>query len=349
LARDFSPAEPDQVWSGDITYIATDEGWLYLAAVIDLFSRQVVGWSMQPHMQASLVTDALRMAWFRRHPSAGLIFHSDRGSQYCSDMFQDTLSGYGMRSSMSRRGNCWDNAPTESLWGSLKVGRLHGRRFATRREAMDEIIDWLTFYVSRHLSTPFLPTLRTERLRAHVDQHGQVDMTKEYAELKARLVVGQKRDGRNVYDEGAKQELIVACLKPGISVARMALEHGVNTNLLRTWIAAHQRSARTQSTIVAPTGDEAFVAVHVEANRDEVQSVSPREDVITVPAVVRAPAMPVVVIPDEASLPPPTLMVGLQVRLPNGVEFDLSEASLQELSSLVQMLDRLPCSSSTKS
>ena len=151
LARDFSPAEPDQVWSGDITYIATDEGWLYLAAVIDLFSRQVVGWSMQPHMQASLVTDALRMAWFRRHPSAGLIFHSDRGSQYCSDMFQDALSGYGMRSSMSRRGNCWDNAPTESLWGSLKVGRLHGRRFATRREAMDEIIDWLTFYNHRRL------------------------------------------------------------------------------------------------------------------------------------------------------------------------------------------------------
>ena len=151
LARDFSPAAPDQVWSGDITYIATDEGWLYLAAVIDLFSRQVVGWSMKPHMQASLVTDALRMAWFRRHPSAGLIFHSDRGSQYCSDVFQDALSGYGMRTSMSRKGNCWDNAPKESLWGSLKVGRLHGKRFATRREAMDEIIDWLMFYNRRRL------------------------------------------------------------------------------------------------------------------------------------------------------------------------------------------------------
>ncbi len=100
-------------------YIATDEGWLYLAAVIDLFSRQVVGWSMRPHMQTSLVTDALRMAWFRRHPAPGLIFHSDRGSQYCSHAFQDALSSYGMRSSMSRKGNCWDNAPTESLWGSL--------------------------------------------------------------------------------------------------------------------------------------------------------------------------------------------------------------------------------------
>jgi len=111
----------------------------------------VVGWSMQPHMHASLVTDALRMAWFRRHPEAGLIFHSDRGSQYCSQAFQAALAGYGMRSSMSRKGNCWDNAPTESLWGSLKVGRLYGQRFATHREAMDEVIDWLTFYNHRRL------------------------------------------------------------------------------------------------------------------------------------------------------------------------------------------------------
>jgi transposase InsO family protein len=151
LERDFTPGAPDRVWSSDITYIATDEGWLYLAAVIDLFSRQVVGWSMQPHMQASLVTDALRMAWFRRHPAPGLIFHSDRGSQYCSHSFQAALSSYGMRSSMSRKGNCWDNAPTESLWGSLKVGRLHGKRFATQRQAMDEVIDWLTFYNHRRL------------------------------------------------------------------------------------------------------------------------------------------------------------------------------------------------------
>jgi transposase InsO family protein len=106
---------------------------------------------MQPHMQASLVTDALRMAWFRRHPQPGLIFHSDRGSQYCSGVFQAALSSYGMRPSMSRKGNCWDNAPTESLWGSLKVGRLYGKRFATQREAMDEVIDWLTFYNHRRL------------------------------------------------------------------------------------------------------------------------------------------------------------------------------------------------------
>jgi putative transposase len=110
LARDFLPSAPDRVWSSDITYIATDEGWLYLAVVIDLFSRQVVGWSMQPHMQASLVTDALRMAWFRRHPPPGLIFHSDRGCQYCSHAFQDALTSYGMLSSMSRKGYLMDSA-----------------------------------------------------------------------------------------------------------------------------------------------------------------------------------------------------------------------------------------------
>ena len=151
LDRNFQPDQPNAVWTSDITYSPTDEGWLYLAAVIDLYSRQVVGWSMQPHMQTSLVADALRMAWFRRHPDVGLIFHSDRGSQYCSHEFQTILKQYGMQSSMSRRGNCWDNAPTESLWGSLKVGRLHGMRFETRRQAMDEVIDWLTFYNHRRL------------------------------------------------------------------------------------------------------------------------------------------------------------------------------------------------------
>ena len=151
LARNFTATAPNQVWTSDITYCATAEGWIYLAVIIDLFSRQVVGWSMQPHMKAELVTDALRMAWFRRRPEAGVIVHSDRGSQYCSGLFQDTLKAYGMRSSMSRRGDCWDNAPTESLWGSLKVARLHGRHFATRRAAMDEIVDWLGFYNSRRL------------------------------------------------------------------------------------------------------------------------------------------------------------------------------------------------------
>jgi transposase InsO family protein len=151
LERDFTAAQPDQVWTTDITYMATDEGWLYLTVLLDLYSRQVVGWSMKEHMQASLVVDALRMAYFRRKPAPGLIVHSDRGSQYCGYDFQNALKGYEMKSSMSRKGDCWDNAPTESLWGHLKVARLHGRRFVTRRAAMDEVIDWLGFYNSTRL------------------------------------------------------------------------------------------------------------------------------------------------------------------------------------------------------
>ena len=151
LNRQFAVNAPNRAWTSDITYVATDEGWMYLAVVIDLFSRQVVGWAMKPHMKTDLALDALRMAWFRRHPEAGLIFHSDRGSQYCSHEFQAALAAYAMQASMSRRGNCWDNAPSESLWGSLKVARLHGKRFETRREAMDEIIDWLGFYNHRRL------------------------------------------------------------------------------------------------------------------------------------------------------------------------------------------------------
>lgn len=151
LNRDFQPDAPNCVWTSDITYIQTDEGWLYLAIILDLYSRQVIGWSMQPHMQTSLVSDALRMAWFRRRPAPGLIFHSDRGTQYCSQAFQQSLAEYEMQSSMSRKGNCWDNAPTESLWGSLKVGRLYGMRFETRRQAMDEVIDWLMYYNHRRL------------------------------------------------------------------------------------------------------------------------------------------------------------------------------------------------------
>ena len=115
LDRNFSPAAPNRVWTADLTYVWTDEGWLYLAVVLDLYSRQVVGWSRQPHMQSSLVTDVLKMAWFKRQPEPGLIFHSDRGSQYCSHAFQNILAEYGMQSSMSRKGNCWDNAPIDTL------------------------------------------------------------------------------------------------------------------------------------------------------------------------------------------------------------------------------------------
>ena len=176
LARQFTVSAPNRVWTSDITYIDTGEGWLYLAVVLDLFSRQIVGWSMQPRMKKELVIDALRMAWFRRHPEKGLVLHSDRGSQYCSHEFQTVLSAYGMRSSMSRKGDCWDNAPTESLWGSLKVARLHGRRFATRRAAMDEVIDWMSFYNHRrlHSTLDYVSPMQFE-------QHWRADQEKRAA------------------------------------------------------------------------------------------------------------------------------------------------------------------------
>lgn len=165
IQRDFAPVAPNTVWTTDITYLATDEGWLYLAVMLDLFSRQVVGWSIGPRMTKKLVTDALRMAWFRRRPAAGLIVHSDRGSQYCSWEFQDALRAYGMRSSMSRKADCWDNAPTESLWGSLKRARVHGRRFETRHAAQSEVMDWLAFYNATrlHSTLGYVSPMKYER------------------------------------------------------------------------------------------------------------------------------------------------------------------------------------------
>lgn len=134
LDRNFNPAAPNQVWTSDITYLWTDEGWLYLAIVLDLFNREIVGWSLKPRMTTDIVTDALTMAWFRKRPAAGLMHHSDRGSQYASHAFQRALEKYGMICSMSRKGNCWDNAPTESWFNSFKNERVHGLRYETRAE-----------------------------------------------------------------------------------------------------------------------------------------------------------------------------------------------------------------------
>jgi len=140
LERNFSPTRPDTAWSGDITYIATEEGWLFLAVVIDLFGQRVVGWSLQPHMQRSMVIDALEMAWQQRRPAKGaLLFHNDRGSQYASEDFTRTLDEHGIIASMSRKGNCWDNACSETLFGSLKVEWLRGKRFVTIREAKNAV------------------------------------------------------------------------------------------------------------------------------------------------------------------------------------------------------------------
>jgi putative transposase len=175
LDRQFAADRPDTVWAGDITYIATDEGWLFLAVVIDLFSRQVIGWSMREHMSRDLVIDALRLAWFKRHPDqqAGLISHSDRGSQYASEDFREVLKEYGITASMSRRGNCWDNACSETLFGSLKVERLHGQRFTTRRHAKDETLAWLFWYnhARLHSALNYVSPMQFE-------QHWQADQAK---------------------------------------------------------------------------------------------------------------------------------------------------------------------------
>ena len=149
LGRNFTPTAPNQVWTSDITYLQTDEGWLYLAIVLDLFNREVVGWSLKPRMTSDIVTDALTMAWFRRKPAAGVIHHSDRGSQYASYTFQTMLRDYGMVGSMSRKGNCWDNAPTESWFNSFKNERVHGQRFATRAEMTAMAFEYIEVFYNR--------------------------------------------------------------------------------------------------------------------------------------------------------------------------------------------------------
>ena len=148
LDRQFRVREPNQVWVGEISYIGTAEGWLYLAVVVDLFSRRIVGWSLRSEMRAEIVTRALEMAWYRRAPEPGgqLLFHSDRGSQYAGNKFREMLNRFGMVASMSRKGNCWDNACAETVFGSLKVERLAGQRFATRRAAQDETLAWIRWY-----------------------------------------------------------------------------------------------------------------------------------------------------------------------------------------------------------
>ena len=152
LDRRFDGWLPDRAWVADITYLRTDEGWLYLACVMDLGSRRIVGWSMGDHMRASLVCDALTSAYWSRKPEAGRIMHSDRGSQYASDAHRRLLDEYGMVQSMSRRGNCWDNAAMESFFKTLKVERVNRVRYGTRAEARLDIVNWIEgFYNRRRL------------------------------------------------------------------------------------------------------------------------------------------------------------------------------------------------------
>jgi putative transposase len=149
LARQFDAPLPDRKWAVDITYIPTDEGWLYLAGVIDLCSRRVVGWSMAEHMETGLVADALRMAVARRSPGAGLLHHSDRGVQYASDDYQQLLAGHGIICSMSGKGDCWDNAVMESFWATLKTELVHHERYATREQARASIFEYIEVFYNR--------------------------------------------------------------------------------------------------------------------------------------------------------------------------------------------------------
>lgn len=149
LNRDFSPAGPNQVWAGDITYVRTGEGWLYLAVVMDLYSRKIVGWKMSNRMSRDLVIGAMRMAIGNRRPPRGLIFHSDRGSQYASQDFKRVLWAAGIVQSMSGKGACWDNAVVESFFKTLKTEYVYHTFFRTREAAESEIFSWIEMIYNR--------------------------------------------------------------------------------------------------------------------------------------------------------------------------------------------------------
>ncbi len=171
LDRAFEPEAPDRVWTADITYIPTGEGWLYLAVVVDLFSRRVVGWAVRPSLGRGLATAALEAALRDRRPAAGLIHHSDQGTQYTSADYREMLRRYELVCSMSRRANCHDNAPTESLFGSLKTECVRGERFETHAEARAALFDYLAFYNHhrRHSALGYQSPAEHER-RHHAQQ-----------------------------------------------------------------------------------------------------------------------------------------------------------------------------------
>lgn len=156
LDRQFDATSPNQRWVSDITYISTKEGWLYLAVIIDLYSRKVIGWAMSKRMKDQLVTDALKMALFRRRVNSNILLHSDRGSQYASDNMQRLLRSHGIRCSMSRRGNCWDNAVAESFFHLLKTECVYHERYATREQAKRSLFDYIEIFYNRKRKHSYL-------------------------------------------------------------------------------------------------------------------------------------------------------------------------------------------------
>jgi putative transposase len=149
LDRQFQAAKPNTKWATDITYIPTAEGWLYLAGVLDLCSRKVVGWAMAQHLRTDLVKEALMMALTHRQPKEGLLHHSDRGMQYASDDYQQLLRGRQMEASMSGKGDCWDNACMESFWATLKTELVHHQHYATRAQAQQSIFEYIAVFYNR--------------------------------------------------------------------------------------------------------------------------------------------------------------------------------------------------------
>ena len=149
LAQTFVATRPNEIWVTDITYVPTAEGWLYLAGIKDLFTCEVVGHAMGVRMTTALVSQALGAAVWAKRPRPGLIHHSDRGSQYCAQAYQDQLREFGLIPSMSRKGNCYDNAPMESFWGTLKNELVHHRRYETREQARREIMEYIELFYNR--------------------------------------------------------------------------------------------------------------------------------------------------------------------------------------------------------
>ena len=166
LARQFEVNQPNQVYVGDITYIHTQEGWLYLAVVIDLYSRQIVGWSMAECMKTKLVNDALIMAIWKRKPAKGLLWHTDRGSQYAADSHRKLLKQHGIQQSISRKGNWWDNAVSESFFHTLKTECVNHEHYATREAARKSIFDYIEVFYNRqrlHSNNGYLSPVEFEK------------------------------------------------------------------------------------------------------------------------------------------------------------------------------------------
>ena len=156
LKRDFCASKPNQVWVSDISYLWSDDGWSYLAVVIDLFNREIVGMSIKNRMDRSLVMDALKSAVWNKQPSPGLIFHSDRGSQYCCNEFRSLLEFYGMKSSMSRKGDCWDNAVSESFFATLKKERTMRNAYRNRSELYTDVFEYVYMFYNSYRGHSYL-------------------------------------------------------------------------------------------------------------------------------------------------------------------------------------------------